>query len=306
MVDAVSIHAPAREATQRRRRLRSLGRLFQSTPPRGKRRARRTATLCAMSSFNPRPRAGSDQSASSRARARGFNPRPRAGSDAHQLPIADTLEWFQSTPPRGEATWWKTIIVMRLVSIHAPAREATCMAAMAAVWASSEFQSTPPRGKRRARCAGAGRRGTGFNPRPRAGSDVALPRADVLPASFNPRPRAGSDLVGQRLRLARDAVSIHAPAREATWSRSSMSATPRFQSTPPRGKRHHGGVDLRTLQRFQSTPPRGKRPDYDWSVSTGVQVFQSTPPAREATWPKAGRYRLRSPFQIHAPAREAT
>ena len=102
------------------------------------------------------------------------------------------------------------------VSIHAPARGATAVSVKA--FPSALFQSTPPRGGRL-----PGRRSTG--------------RPDT---SFNPRPRAGGDFCVQSEYFCQ-AVSIHAPARGATFvSSPSISARP-FQSTPPRGGRPFPG-----------------------------------------------------------------
>ena len=191
----VSIHAPAREATSS---------VPTTIPPGG--------------SFNPRPRAGSDSAAAGpcvlrgalvsihapareatwpprrTARRTGFNPRPRAGSD-----MRATFSWtflcsFNPRPRAGSdsrITWVGRTRSSR-VSIHAPAREATCTA--------------------RKSVGGS----TRFNPRPRAGSDARRPSARCRrPRRFNPRPRAGSDApLGHRLQGV--LVSIHAPAREAT------------------------------------------------------------------------------------------
>ena len=74
----VSIHAPARGATQ--------SRMLTSRP---------------LAGFNPRPRAGGDRRLSALvAHYSSFNPRPRAGGDG---PRGDGLQpgQFQSTPPRG-------------------------------------------------------------------------------------------------------------------------------------------------------------------------------------------------------------
>jgi len=98
----VSIHASAREATRQARplcggsqsfnpRLREGGDvdlpdtsyardLFQSTPPRGRRRNRRTRMLCNVLCFNPRLREGGDTPTRS---------------------CGHTWQTFQSTPPRG-------------------------------------------------------------------------------------------------------------------------------------------------------------------------------------------------------------
>ena len=121
-----------------------------------------------------------------------------------------------------------------------------------------KFQSTPPRGGRRRYgvplCPGGC-----FNPRPRAGGDTGSRPSKSASSGFNPRPRAGGDLGGQtfifdkekfqstpprggrrlpgHLRRPGQQVSIHAPARGATWHIHIMEKESLFQSTPPRGGR---------------------------------------------------------------------
>ena len=77
---------------------------FQSTPPRGGRHRGKVGGKV-QSSFNPRPRAGGDQSSI--------------------LPYA-IGELFQSTPPRGgRQSVAFSLLRLTRVSIHAPARGAT-------------------------------------------------------------------------------------------------------------------------------------------------------------------------------------
>ena len=236
---------------------------------------------------------------------------------------------FQSTPPRGKRLGLVSFDRRHLVSIHAPAREATawyprCAAARGVVsihapareatrYKEQElaeeqaFQSTPPRGKR-------------------------------LPA------------VG--LALAYQVVSIHAPVREATRLRQAADDWEQFQSTPPRGKRRWRSTSTRSARtrfnprpragsdpkpcaglpplgfnprpragsdaaparahrgaplKFQSTPPRGKRRARAPSPGAARCSVSIHAPAREATRPAAGRRPSSSrPVSIHAPAREAT
>ena len=120
----------------------------------------------------------------------GFNPRPRAGGD----------EWQRLVPSAYR------------VSIHAPARGATVVIGIPN-WL-AKFQSTPPRGGRLAIVAGTATSFVGFNPRPRAGGDLAAKDAS-LPIM----------------------VSIHAPARGATYGGAAVIQIIVFQSTPPRGGR---------------------------------------------------------------------
>ena len=99
-------------------------------------------------------------------------------------------------------------------------------------------------------------------------------------------------------------ISIHAPARGATFGRYGRSDRPRrFQSTLPRGER-----PLSTLQdvvnfAFQSTLPRGERLS---DISVGLQIDISIhAPARGATY-NGGDWNGFIRISIHAPARGAT
>ena len=144
--------------------------LFQSTPPRGGRRAcgstirrldrvsihapARGATSCLAGiiqdhhGFNPRPRAGGDFLVyHDLASFLCFNPRPRAGGDINRPKTNTTLHCFNPRPRAGGDGIFRLSCVPSGVSIHAPARGAT----LSALPSSSErvFQSTPPRGGRR-------------------------------------------------------------------------------------------------------------------------------------------------------------
>ena len=74
------------------------------------------------------------------------------------------------------------------------------------------FQSTPPRGRRR--------------------QLLCCPTACPC---FNPRPREGGD-IPVLTEAAKATVSIHAPAREATFLCFNARSYDEFQSTPPRGR----------------------------------------------------------------------
>ncbi len=142
----VSIHAPARGATQRSANT-GMPSTFQSTPPRG---GRRSAASDPQTSpcFNPRPRAGGDcgaaddaghQWVSIHAPARGATGRqrnhvepndsvsihaPARGATDCTVPHY-SLHVFQSTPPRGGRHRRRKMTDQIEVSIHAPARGAT-------------------------------------------------------------------------------------------------------------------------------------------------------------------------------------
>ena len=58
-----------------------------------------------------------------------------------------------------------------------------------------------------------------FNPRSREGSDEVINMSRGLKTNFNPRSREGSDSLWPFLAFLRDCISIHAPAKGATWHR---------------------------------------------------------------------------------------
>ena len=101
------------------------------------------------------------------------------------------------------------------VSIHAPAWGATLWAKQMALF-NFWFQSTRPRGARRADDDPGARHAVCFNPRARVGRDVVLV---VLPAQAgvfqSTRPRGARPRSGQFVVVASH-VSIHAPAWGAT------------------------------------------------------------------------------------------
>ena len=196
---AVSIHAPAREATRRRCAAGAVARCA-------------AGAVAAVSIHAPAREATRCSAVPAEPCTSGFNPRPRAGSDSAKMTTCATYAVSIHAPAR-EATQFVDPRERHLVvSIHAPAREATWM---------------PP--VRRWRSC--------FNPRPRAGSDIVgrgpsrieqvsihAPAREATssstrarsPMRFNPRSRAGSDVPRPRLLASRSLVSIHAPAREAT------------------------------------------------------------------------------------------
>ena len=236
---------------------------FQSTPPRGG----RPGCLC-------RDRHG----------CLGFNPRPRAGGD----PRADRLR-VRPAP----------------VSIHAPARGATG-STRSTPRETHGFNPRPRAGGDRSSWRWSDNGHARFNPRPRAGGDPTDRRAPRPHGAFQSTPPRGGRPMklchvlntllfqstpprgGRPTNSARNAasatVSIHAPARGATFAvPRSPSRFERFQSTPPRGGRPlivrysptedrvsiHAparGATQRLCDKaverfkFQSTPPRGGRP----------------------------------------------
>ncbi len=182
---------------------------------------------------------------------RGGRPPAGCGHPSHQ-PVSI------HAPARGATPTGTNLSQSRAVSIHAPARGATSIrtdaatggrsfnprlreggdsVAQASVHRAYRFQSTPPRGGRRAR------------------SSQRLASVDV---SIHAPARGATTTV--RVFGSTVIVSIHAPARGATCNRFRWGCGwCRFQSTPPRGGRQPSASSLPMLPKFQSTPPRGGR-----------------------------------------------
>ena len=140
----VSIHAPARGATGYVVHGNALTNVSIHAPARGA-TPPRVPKAC-RARFNPRSREGSDLLAlGDLSELDGFNPRSREGSDIDAL--CDRLRGvFQSTLPRGERRSLTRERGACSVSIHAPARGATCDRALCR--RGRQFQSTLPRGER--------------------------------------------------------------------------------------------------------------------------------------------------------------
>ena len=190
------------------------------------------------------------------------------------------------------------------VSIHASAREATIFLLINEK--STVFQSTPPRGRRQDCTSWQDCDYCRFNPRLREGGDdlpflylhlspefqstpprgrrPVKPITQPVPACFNPRLREGGDFLPCCINSA-CVVSIHASAREATWSSwkgiikmedvsihaSAREATVflRYAHVKVRIVSIHASAREATRNSlllvsshdlFQSTPPRGRRP----------------------------------------------
>ena len=189
-----------------------------------------------------------------------FNPRSREGSDALFSCFYTFLFISIHAPAKGATTGRWTADLQFDISIHAPAKGATPNG-YGSVHKLSGFQSTLPRRERPVGLHHEGR-GTYFNPRSREGSDGILicrclgiiyfnPRSRegsdsgyihnrFYKLNFNPRSREGSDhVIGFLDRLMR--ISIHAPAKGATWRISQQLPIIQFQSTLPRRERRQSG-----------------------------------------------------------------
>ncbi len=189
--------------------------MFQSTPPHGGRRplgTRSTPTVC-------------------------FNPRPRTEGDPRSRPRMDQSRVSIHAPARRATFRHRTSITAYRCFNPRPRTEGDMGSVLCDVWLRL-FQSTPPHGGRH-NLHGLTRVALRFNPRPRTEGDPARRPCVRIRRRFNPRPRTEGDCSsfsaptgnttfqstpphGGRPAFAFDSarcsgVSIHAPARRATW-----------------------------------------------------------------------------------------
>ena len=209
---------------------------------------------------------------------------------------------FQSTPARGGRPLQLRVWAPRhYVSIHARTRRATFRRSTAG--ADSLFQSTPARGGRQRRTPRCRGWESCFNPRPHAaGDDGVRTISGTLRVSIHARTRRATDAAGDE--VAACAVSIHARTRRATFVPAANYSVPRFQSTPARGGRRHGGR-RRARPGGVSIHARTRRATLANACLNGAFVFQSTPA-------RGGRHRAHRVVpappcvSIHARTRRAT
>ncbi len=248
--------------------------------------------------FTP-PHEGRRQPVAPLARREGFNSRPRTRGD---LPN-------RVTPSQAA------------VSIHAPARGATCRSGgPTSRWPVSIH--APARGATPLPNAPCGSRG--FNSRPRTRGDPIIRRPAHYPIVSIHAPARGATPHVHRA-PARRPVSIHAPARGATKAVAGEFPVLLFQFTPPhegrpppRARSCRSPVSIHAPARGATARPRVEGPveavsihapargatGGTGSVSIGVQ-FQFTPP-HEGRRAQLRRREERGGVSIHAPARGAT
>ena len=122
---------------------------------------------------------------------------------------------------------------------------------------------------------------------------------------FNPRSREGSDYDRYIRGLWVAAISIHAPAKGATFAISMpICIADNFNPRSREGSDKYNIMQRKWRIEFQSTLPRRERLTTD-DFFAKAMGFQSTLPRRERLlYPSQGGYN--SGISIHAPAKGAT
>ena len=190
----VSIHASAREATA----------VFSAPPTRP-------------SGFNPRLRTGGDKTSYiGLPNLESFNPRLRTGGDVcHRLCQFCARRFNPRLRTGGDYSFGGANLGSLKVSIHASAREATCIP-FCGQGRAVVFQSTPPHGRRlRSGLLHMLCRAVSIHASAREATFASPDRAWEL-RRFNPRLRTGGDHFQPPRASSQHVVSIHASAREAT------------------------------------------------------------------------------------------
>ena len=257
---------------------------FQSTRPRGARPCRPSLTPRG-SCFNPRARAGRDGARRGRDHhgETGFNPRARAGRDP--LHCSGTLEPVAVSihaPARG-ATRNDYQQLCRAIRFNPRARAGRDWVPIPKPAAGGVFQSTRPRGARRARGPrAAARQRVSIHAPARGATCPDSHRSTPVSVFQSTRPRGARQDGGAAVR-GRVLVSIHAPARGATaLAAAGLPTEGLFQSTRPRGARPSCSMSRKIRVMFQSTRPRGARRPVmlEWLGEVSVSIHA---PARGAT-----------------------
>ena len=238
---------------------------FQSTHPHGARRCTRGRLPDPRRRFNPRARTGRDVGGSGDWRGRAVSIHaPARGATILEIDFVNLVE-FQSTRLHGarRRAAWKAA-VLPTVSIHAPARGATEQGDLLGALA----------------C---------FNPRARTGRDIMSIALREDGQSFqSTRPHGARPDVHQALH-GHQPVSIHAPARGATWRHCRAWSIPRFQSTRPHGARRsmwkpylpRGCVSIHAPARG-ATCTRWRRPRKPRCFNPRARTGRDPPQARPA------------------------
>ena len=261
-------------------------------------------------------------------RKRYFNPRSPHGERHPQTLMDFTPVPFQSTlPARGATNGISRYSMPLLISIHAP-RTGSDGTDAASVAQDCHFNPRSPHGERRALFVQKG--GVGhFNPRSphgeRLGGPPAQPHQDgqfqsTLPARGatdreqeraktlifqSTLPARGATVVKVRVRLIEPFQST-LPARGATIPARRVSrGSTHFNPRSPHGERQKKHILDMGISNFNPRSPHGERhpPDESWERT---QSFQSTLPARGATFSFVNSGYLAVRFQSTLPARGAT
>ena len=211
-----------------------------------------------------------------------FNPRSREGSDLTGVQFDLLADRFQSTLPRGERRLLlpdRLLVPPSFQSTLPRGERLTCDGPVLPV---RGFQSTLPRGERPVWTRHSGGQAPFQSTLPRGErrrNNIVIPSSSLFQSTL-PRGERHEEL---RQELNMVLISIHAPARGATFRNQHKSLHHLFQSTLPRGERHDIPFMDMGYYPFQSTLPRGERRVY--LIVSGVFGVNFNPRSREGSDP---------------------
>ena len=211
--------------------------MFQSTRPRGARPIDVSlGDISSEVSIHAPARGATSTSTNLRERAWSFNPRARAGRDNGRPRKERNVSSFNPRARAGRDVK-SSQEALNQSGFNPRARAGRDIDQATGILQGLPFQSTRPRGAR-----------------------PSLDRSgSPLQKCFNPRARAGRDRAGNGNSQRCSQVSIHAPARGATFTQRHASVvSTRFQSTRPRGARLIDSVSVYELLNVSiHAPARG-------------------------------------------------
>ena len=234
----ISIHVPAWGTTDPEL-LAVLKPVFQSTFPRGERRANADDTTvyavyfnprsrvgndwcwcwcyCGIIYFNPRSRVGNDnRDRIYHATVKDFNPRSRVGNDVKDCATTLFSSLFQSTFPRGERPKSLFVYDTYYVNFNPRSRVGNDNFLLFHVHVSRISIHVPAWGTTDVIGLLEAMR-VNFNPRSRVGNDIFRDQLNIaLQNDFNPRSRVGNDLIIHHSKILL-IISIHVPAWGTTY-----------------------------------------------------------------------------------------
>ena len=264
----VSIHAPARGATTVQQVPFGAQDVSIHAPARGATPRRRRSPRC----------------------CRGFNPRAREGRDHEIRHRHGRCRRFQSTRPRGARPQHIGLLAFGFDGFNPRAREGRDYSRAVRRARPRRFNPRAREGRDHTRTAVLSLYGTFQSTRPR-GARPSIRCTSSTPQTFqSTRPR-GARPSGVRPMNGESTVSIHAPARGATYPDVARGNIYRGFNPRAREGRDQYSMDVDDGERrFQSTRPRGARRAVRRNAELGASVSIHAP-ARGATsnQPKHGK-----------------
>ena len=257
---------------------------FQSTLPQGERHQLPPGSHPGIKHFNPRSHKGSDPTAEAAPAKHTISihaPTRGATGAAPRNPLLS--EQFQSTLPQGERLLWIALNVNKKIHFNPRSHKGSDNIDTRKLTPSQIFQSTLPQGERRSHFPAMSQYRLEFQSTLPQGERPYNKVMSGATSYFNPRSHKGSDVVLGSQEPQKQAISIHAPTRGATFCTGHYNIL-HCNFNP----RSHKGSDVPLISPYFQT--------------SNISIHA---PTRGATCGEAPRS-ARCGISIHAPTRGAT